>query len=205
VRYKRVDVLIEAMRSLDATLLVVGDGPERPTLERLVHRASLDHKVIFAGSVRNDRRSAYYHAADLFVLPSATRAEGFSIAMLEAMACGTPAVCTEVGTGTSWLNVDGETGLVVPPGGAPHLAAAVRALLGDDSRRRAMAEAAAQRARLQFPKRAMLESTAALYRSLSAAGASAGDRPPRSSPAADDAPSADAVGSGVEGARARGS
>lgn len=166
VGYKRVDLMIEAMRNLDATLLVVGDGPERAMLERLVRRAGLEARVIFVGTVANEQRSSYYHAADLFVLPSATRAEGFSIAMLEALACGTPAVCTELGTGTSWLNVHGETGLVVPPGDAARLADAVRALLGDEVRRRAMAAAAAERARRGFPKQAMLASTGALYREL---------------------------------------
>lgn len=166
VAYKRVDLLIEAMRAIDATLLVVGDGPERPTLERLVRHADLQRKVVFVGSVANDQRSSYYHAADVFVLPSATRAEGFGIAMLEAMACGTPAVCTELGTGTSWLNVHGETGIVVPLGDVSRLAEGLRTVLGDHARRRAMSAAAAARARLRFPKHAMVESTAALYRQL---------------------------------------
>jgi rhamnosyl/mannosyltransferase len=166
VRYKRVDLLIDAIRTLDATLLVVGDGPESERLERLARRSDSASKTVFVGAVDNDQRAAYYHAADVFVLPSATRAEGFSIAMLEAMACGTPAVCTELGTGTSWLNVHGQTGLVVRPGDAGELAAAVRAVLEDDVARRAMAAAAAERARLEFTKERMLGSIAALYREL---------------------------------------
>ncbi|MGH9266051.1 MAG: glycosyltransferase [Acidimicrobiales bacterium] len=166
VSYKGVDVLIEAMRSVDATLLVVGDGPARPALEAAT--AGLGDRVLFAGNVSNERRSAYYRAADVFVLPAVSRAESFGIAMLEAMAQGTPAISTEVGTGTSWVNVDGETGVVVPPRDPERLASALAGLFADDGRRKELGAAAAARARRHFSKRAMVEQLTELYRDVSA-------------------------------------
>jgi rhamnosyl/mannosyltransferase len=166
VRYKGVEVLVEAMRDVDATLLVVGDGPERRALER----AAAGSRVRFVGSVTNEERSAYYRAADVFVLPAVSRAETFGIAMLEAMSFGTPAISTELGTGTSWVNVAGDTGLVVPPADATALRAAITTVLGDHRMRAAMGEAAADRARRRFSKPEMLDRLAEVYRSAALRG-----------------------------------
>jgi glycosyltransferase involved in cell wall biosynthesis len=180
VPYKGVDVLIEAMRSVDASLLVVGDGPARAGLERLAgdgagagaggaggggggSRVRFSSRVRFVGHVSNEKRSAYYRAADVFVLPAVSRAESFGIAMLEAMAQGTPAISTEVGTGTTWVNVAGQTGLVVPPREPRALAAALRELLSDDERRKEYGAAAAARAREVFSKAAMIERLETIY------------------------------------------
>jgi rhamnosyl/mannosyltransferase len=85
---------------------------------------------------------AYYHACDVFCLPSVTTAEAFGMVLLEAMACGKPLVTTSLPTGISAVNRDGRTGLVVPPGDAGALREALDSLLRDESRRRAMGEAA---------------------------------------------------------------
>jgi rhamnosyl/mannosyltransferase len=161
VAYKGLDVLLEAMRTVDATLLVVGSGPERLRLE-----TAAPERVRFVGNVTNEERSAYYRAAEVFVLPSVTRAESFGIAMLEAMSLGTPAVSTEVGTATSWVNRAGETGLVVPPGDPAALADAIKALLADSAMRSEFGEAAAFRAREHFSKKVMLDRLADVYRGV---------------------------------------
>jgi glycosyltransferase involved in cell wall biosynthesis len=168
VPYKGVELLIEAMRRVDATLLVVGDGQLRSRWEVAASNANLEERVVFVGEIADDARAAYYHAADVFALPSTTRAEAFGISILEAMACGTPAVSTELGTGTSFINAAGETGLVVPPRSAEALADALNALLSDGARRAAMGAAAAQRVREHFKKSEMLDVLADLYRSLQA-------------------------------------
>ena len=164
VWYKGVDVLIEAMTSVEGTLLVVGDGPERPRLEALARRR-LGPRARFTGEVTDSERASYQRAADVFVLPSTSRAETFGIAMLEAMSLGTPVISTEVGTGTSWVNRSGETGLVVPPGDPRALVGAVTWVLGDDDRRQRLGLGAARRARDEVPKAAMLAAFAELYRS----------------------------------------
>jgi glycosyltransferase involved in cell wall biosynthesis len=170
VWYKGVDVLTRAMASVDATLLVVGGGPERPRLERLARRSGLGARVRFMGEVGDDDRAAYYRVADVFVLPSVSRAETFGIAMLEAMSVGTPAICTEVGTGTSWVNRAGESGLVVSPGDPRALAGAIRLVLADEGLRRQLGTGARHRARRHFSKQAMLKGLADLYLSHGGSG-----------------------------------
>jgi rhamnosyl/mannosyltransferase len=178
VHYKGLDVLVDAMRSVDATLFVVGEGPQRSRLQRQVARSGLGRRVVLEGLVANERRATYYRAADVFVLPSTSGAEAFGMAMLEAMALGTPAVCTEVGTGTSWVNRHGATGLVVPPGDARSLAEAIRRLLRDEPLRRDLAAGAADRARRQFSKAAMLDALGDLYREAGSPGRAGPTRPP---------------------------
>lgn len=168
VYYKGLDVLVDAMGRVEASLVVVGDGPQRRALDRRVRRAAPQGRVHLVGQVDTAERSAYYRAADVLVLPSISRAETFGIAMLEAMSLGTPVVSTEVGTATSWVNRSGETGLVVPPRDPEALAAAITALLNDDSLRRAMGAAAATRVRDAFSKRTMLEAFADVYRNAAA-------------------------------------
>lgn len=164
--YKGIEILIRAMRSVEATCLVVGDGPLRDEMQKRVAELGLDHKVIFVGEIPDGERPAYFHAADAFLLPSTSRAEAFGISMLQAMACGTPAISTELGTGTSWLNKNLETGLVVEPNDPGALAGAIEALLRDEPRRQAMGQAAAERVRTGFTRLHMLESISSLYASV---------------------------------------
>lgn len=163
VYYKGVEVLLKAMHSLEATLLIVGVGPLRPELQSVTRQLALDEKVAFIGEVPDEERAAYYHAADLFVLPSTSRAEAFGLSMLEAMACGTPALSTEVGTGTSWLNLPGKTGLVVRPGDPAALAGAVKIMLADKEKLSEMGEAAVSRVVEHFTRDLMLSRIANLY------------------------------------------
>ncbi|MCA1839973.1 MAG: glycosyltransferase [Actinomycetota bacterium] len=164
--YKGIDVIIRAMRAIDATCLIIGDGPMRQSLEALAAKEALRHKIVFIGEIDDAARVAYYHAADAFLLPSTSRAEAFGISMLEAMACGTPAISTELGTGTSWLNLNNETGIVIEPNDVPALAGAIKSLLASPTRRVELGAAAAERVRQHFTRYQMLESLASLYASL---------------------------------------
>lgn len=164
--YKGLEVLIRAMKSVEATCLIVGSGPLQKYLEELAADSGLEEKVHFLGDISEVRKIALLHSADLFVLPSTSRAEAFGISMLEAMACGVPAISTELGTGTSWVNKNRSTGLVVEAGDDRALSGAINVLLGDDRRRRAMGAAAQSRVRENFSRDKMLESLASLYRSF---------------------------------------
>ena len=161
--YKGVDVLLRAMHRLDANLLIVGTGPLEHAWRTEMERQNLSGRVTFAGDFSDEELVAAYHAADVFVLPSTNRAEAFGIVQVEAMACGLPVVSTELGTGTSFVNVDGETGFVAQPGDADGLAAAISRLLRDDALRAAMGQAAARRARAQFSSQTMLTRMIAFY------------------------------------------
>jgi rhamnosyl/mannosyltransferase len=97
----------------------------------LVKELGLGNRVFFEGNVPESELPIYYHACDVLVLPSTHKSEGFGIVLLEAMACRKPVVTTELGTGTSYVNRDGETGLVVPPNDPAALAAALNRLVAD--------------------------------------------------------------------------
>src|SRR5205823_12324570 len=110
-------------------LRIAGDGPCLPALRGLAKQLGLDDQVAFLGEVRDV--AGLLATARLFVLPSLT--EGISLTLLEAMSCGLPVVATRVG-GNPEVIVDGQTGLLVPPGDPPALAAAILQLLGDETR-----------------------------------------------------------------------
>ncbi len=164
--YKGLEVFIAAMRDIEAHLLIVGDGPMRQEWEALAAELSLTERVTFLGHVPDAELPAYYQACDIFVLPSTHRSETWGAVQIEAMACGKPVVCTELGTGTSYVNLHDETGLVVPPGDSATLAKAINQLLADPDLRRRLGEMGRQRAEKEFSKERMIEETAALYERL---------------------------------------
>lgn len=161
VYYKGLQYLVRAMREVEATLLVAGDGPLRPELEAETRAAGLADRVVFLGAVADLR--PYYQAADVFVLPSVARSEAFGLVQLEAMACGVPVVNTRLDTGVPFVSRDGETGFTVPPADASALAAALRHLLDDAPLRARMGAAARRRVDTDFRLDTMVERTAALY------------------------------------------
>jgi len=163
VPYKGVDVLLDAMRSISAALVLVGDGPLRQELQRKAESAGIADRVRFAGEVTAEELAALYRACELVVLPSVTRQEAFGVVQIEAMARGKPVVSTRVGTGVDWVNLDGETGLVVPPGDAAALGAAIDRLLRDPVERQTMGAAGQERARSVFAVDGMVNSILSLY------------------------------------------
>lgn len=160
--YKGLDVLIRAAQRLDVTVLLVGSGAEEAALRRLTADLRLEDRVRFVGAVPEADLPAYYHAADLFVLPSVYRSESFGIAMLEAQACGVPTISTDLGTATSVVNLHGESGLVVEPGSVEALAGAIRTLLDDPDRRRRMGQRARELAG-RFTAARMVRETGKVY------------------------------------------
>jgi len=129
-----------------ARFLIIGDGAIRPQLEALCTELQITPNVHFAGS-RNDV-PRLLPAIDVFVLSSVT-VECFPIALLEAMACARPAVCTAVGGIPEMIN-DGETGYLVPPKDPPQRAARLVRLLQDPLTARRMGRAARARVEAEF-------------------------------------------------------
>ena len=128
---KGQDTLIEALPAIrrrvpDVALLVVGDGPYRPDLERLVDEHGMRPHVSFAGSVPWTDLPAHYAAGDVFAMPCRTRrrgldVEGLGIVYLEAAATGLPVVAGDSGGAPDAVR-DGDTGFVVAGGSAPQVA-----------------------------------------------------------------------------------
>src|SRR5215211_8158693 len=134
--YKGLHFLLDAMPSVHGELLISGGGPERERLERQARQLGIAERVHFLGDIPDDEMPALFQAADVFVMPAHLRAEALGLAQIEALASGLPCISTELGTGTSFANRHGETGLVVPPGDPPALAKALNTLLADAELRR---------------------------------------------------------------------
>jgi rhamnosyl/mannosyltransferase len=164
--YKGLPFLIRAMKQVPARLLIVGSGPLEKDLKALTEAGGLQQKVIFVGEVADEELPAYYHASELYVLPATHRSEALGVAQMEAMACAKPVVCTELGTGTTFVNVHGETGLVVPPASEQALAEAIGRLLADDGLRLRLGQGGRKRVSEEFTKELMAERIIEVYRQL---------------------------------------
>ena len=127
----------------------------------------LDKKVVFVGRICDKELPLYYRAADLFVLPASERSEAFGLVQVEAMSAGIPVVSTEVGTGTSFVNLDGESGVIVPAKNPDALAQAINALLSNEPLRRRLAGGALARSAL-FSVERMLNDIDGVYAELDA-------------------------------------
>ncbi|MBR4227154.1 MAG: glycosyltransferase [Candidatus Methanomethylophilaceae archaeon] len=90
---KNIDLVIRAMKDVDATLLIVGDGPSRPSLEALSKDLGMEDRVVFTGYIDNENVLEAYAASDMLV--SASRFETQGLSVLEAMAAGIPVACCD--------------------------------------------------------------------------------------------------------------
>jgi glycosyltransferase involved in cell wall biosynthesis len=184
VPYKGLDVLVEAARlvaGLDlppVQWLLVGEGRLRDRLCRLAEILGVAGQVRFLGQLEGRRLVACYHAADLLVLPSISAAEGFGLVQVEAQLASMPVVSTDLPTGVPFVNRDGETGLVVTPGSAERLAAAVARLLADPELRMRLGQAGRRRALTHFTASRMTARILEVYREvLEEAGGGTGEPP----------------------------
>lgn len=128
-RSKGLEYLIEAFQNLDKKngLVIIGKGVKEKELKTKVQELNLEHDVLFLDFVPHEELPEYYSGSDLFVLPSTY--ESFGLVALEAMACGVPVITTELGTGTSFHNIDGVTGKVIEPKNSVALAKAINEIL----------------------------------------------------------------------------
>jgi len=139
-----VRVFAGVRREVAATLVLVGDGPDRDPAEQEVDRLKLRRNVRFLGKV--DNVADILRGSDVFLLPSET--ESFGLAALEAMACAVPVLASAVG-GLPEVVVDGETGFLTPVGDTGAMTAHAIRLLRDDALHARLGAAAAHRA-LEF-------------------------------------------------------
>lgn len=145
VERKGVRVLLDAVHRLaaDVTLDVVGDGPERAALAAQAARLGLAARVRFHGTVPAGALAERFARCDALVLPAVVDAkgdtEGLGVVLLEALAHGRPVIASDAGGIPDVVRHD-DTGVLVPPGDADALAAAIAALAGDPARARRLAE-----------------------------------------------------------------
>jgi glycosyltransferase involved in cell wall biosynthesis len=159
---KGLDTAVRALVDVPgATLLVLGEGPERPALESLASSLGVRDRVVLPGRVGDV--ASLYHRADLLVHPA--RWEGFGLALLEAMLAGKAIVAAQAGSAPELVE-DGRTGLLVPVDDPAALAGAVNGLLADPARAAELGRGGLERARTEFSVARMAERTVAVYESV---------------------------------------
>lgn len=146
---KGQDRLVQALPRIrriipEAAVMLVGDGPDRPRLEKLAHSLGVSRHVVFTGRVADEDLPAYYAACDVFALPCRTQrmgidVEGLGIVLLEASATGKPVIAGNSGGAPDAVR-DGDTGLVVADD-VHALADAIIDIASDDFKASAMGQA----------------------------------------------------------------
>lgn len=154
-----VGIFARVRGEMPASLVMVGDGPERPAAEEAARRLGVERDVHFLGKI--EAVAPLLANADLFLLPSAS--ESFGLSALEALACGVPVVASDAG-GLSEVVHSGETGVLRPVGDVDGMARAAIDLLADRERWQRFSDAAAADARARFSEGAVVAQYEALYR-----------------------------------------
>jgi len=145
--YKGLDVLLRSMQATraatrDIRLYIVGSGDASDRWKAYATRLGIESKVEWLGRVTDSELREFYSSLDAFVLPSTDGAqEGFGLVALEALACGTPAIVSQV-VGPARQIAESGAGIVVNSGDVDNLASAIRALAEDPARLSAMSRAA---------------------------------------------------------------
>jgi len=163
--YKGLHILLDAMAQLDYPVVIVGAGPIETELKEHAQRLGLTH-VQFVGAVDEHDKVALLELCYAMVFPSHLRSEAFGISLLEGAMYGKPMISSEIGTGTTYINVDGETGLVVPPDDPEAFRTAMRQLWENPGMAAEMGRRAEARYWELFTARQMAQSYAELYREI---------------------------------------
>jgi rhamnosyl/mannosyltransferase len=163
--YKGLHILLEAAQSTNYPVVIVGAGPVERELTRQVARLQLKH-VQFLGALPDQDKVALLQLCYAVVFPSQLRSEAFGIALLEGAMYGKPMISTEIGTGTSYINESGKTGLVVPPNDPLALRQAMRNLWENPGLAHEMGTRAEQRYWDFFTADRMVASYAELYNDM---------------------------------------
>ena len=167
VYYKGVRHLIDAMTHINGVnLVVVGRGPLERELREQANKLEIDDRVFFLGKVPDDALRLLYHGCRCCVLPSVAHAEGFGMVLAEAMSCAKPVISTELATGTSYVNIEGVTGFVVPPGDAISLAERISRLINDEVLYERLGSQGRSRVLKNFTKDIVVDKTVDIYRNV---------------------------------------
>lgn len=166
VEYKGYKYLIEAISCLgcDYQLLIGGKGPLNLELEALIEQLGMQDRVELLGYIADEDIPAYYGACDVFCLSSVLKTEAFAIVQIEAMSCAKPIVSTKIpGSGVSWVNADGESGLCVEIKNARSVADAVRTITSDSERYNQLADGSFRRYQSFFTRDKMVDKALEIY------------------------------------------
>ena len=163
--YKGLDFLIEAARTASFPIVIVGSGPTEGKLKNKVLRHKLKN-IFFLGQISEESKSALLDSCFALVFPSHLRSEAFGVSLLEGAMFGKPLISCEIGTGTSYINIDRLTGLVVPPSDPTALSNAMTWLWNHSEHAVEMGKKARARYEELFTSKQMAESYYDLYQRL---------------------------------------
>ncbi|MBL0422272.1 glycosyltransferase [Ramlibacter sp. AW1] len=173
--YKGLHVLVQAARNFPGRVVIAGEGPERPAIEKKVRSLGLDN-VTLLGRVSDEDKMCLLQLCRAFAFPSHLRSEAFGMSLVEAAMCSKPMISCGIGTGTSFINLDGQTGYVVEPESPQALHDALVRLQQDASLASAMGARARTRYENFFTASAMATAYLEAYRQVLPAPAPAGTR-----------------------------
>ena len=163
--YKGLHILLDAVTGTDFPVVILGAGPEEARLRQMARERGLT-QVVFLGALPDEDKAALLRLCYAFVFPSHLRSEAFGISLLEAAMHGKPMVSCEIGTGTSYINQDGVTGLVVPPEDGPAFRAAMTRLWENPEDAQTMGERARAWYEQNFTAEKMVSSYYSVYREV---------------------------------------
>jgi glycosyltransferase involved in cell wall biosynthesis len=166
--YKGLHILLEAAAGTTIPIVIVGDGPEMAELRQQALTLGLTH-VHFLGALPEPDKVALLTLSYALAFPSHLRSEAFGISLLEGAMFGKPMISSEIGTGTTYVNVAGETGLVVPPNDPLAFRHAMHYLLEHPAEAAQMGMKAQERYIELFTAEKMSKSYVRLYHQLLAA------------------------------------
>ena len=164
--YKGLGILLEAMRETDLKLVIAGSGPIQGKLKQQATEQHLSN-VQFMGQISDEDKMALIKLSCAVVLPSNLRSEAFGVSLVEASMYGKPLICTEIGTGTSFVNIHNETGLIVAPNDPTALHNAMETLNEDKTLAMRLGRGARNRYEALFTGKRMGRKYADLYRHIS--------------------------------------
>jgi rhamnosyl/mannosyltransferase len=163
--YKGLHILLDAAAGLDYPIVIVGAGPIEQELRQQAARLKLKN-VIFLGALDDADKVALLNLSYALAFPSHLRSEAFGISLLEGAMYGKPMISCEIGTGTTYINIDGDTGIVVPPSDPQALRAAMQRLWENPEMARQMGRRAEMRYQELFTSEKMASNYLSLYESL---------------------------------------
>jgi len=166
VKYKGLNHLISAMTEVSGNLLIIGGGPERLPLEKLVAQLGLSDKVHFIGFVPEEEIGAYCLASKAMALTSINESEAFGMSLLDGLAMGLPLLTTSLPTGVNIVNIDGQTGYQVPVGDVKAISRQLNTLLKDDSLRARLGASGKLHFQKNFQLTTMVQAHMDLYRKI---------------------------------------
>jgi len=163
--YKNIKLLLESAPYINADILIVGDGPFKTFYQKIIANQNIKN-VHLLGSVIEEDKNALLSLSSLLVLPSHIRSEAFGLVLLEASMHGKPMVTLDIGTGTSFVNLDNKTGFVVKYNNFVKFSLAVNKILSDSSLACKMGKHAKFRFDRLFKKQVMISKYEHLYKQV---------------------------------------